>query len=115
MDTNKLPDGLNDLINKQVVPKVEKVIQEEVAKALKSKGINKRTAGREHGNQGLSFVEGNDVRRRIGTLNTTRIKDGQAEQIRVKLNGLQDRRGRSALDRAELKAILSKALQNRLR
>lgn len=102
---------VDELLHRGLAPEIEKRIKAEIVKELQRLGINQRNFGRERGNSGVSFVEGNDYRRRIGTLNTQRSKDGVTERLRVKLNGLQDRRGRTAIDQSELKRIIQRAIE----
>lgn len=105
-----LKKAIADHLRGRITPQVDRMIQAEVLKELRRLGIMKRNAGREHANKKLSLVEGRDVRRRIGSLDTRRISNGIEEKIRVKLNGLQDRMGRKAISDAQLKELVRRAV-----
>lgn len=106
---------LAEQIRTRITPQIEKMVQLEVLKELQRLGIHKRSSGREHANKKTSLVEGRDYRRRIGSLDTTRISNGIEEKVRVKLNGIQDRFGQKAISDAELKAIIRRAINKYMR
>lgn len=116
MDITRLKKAIMDeIVDKQLAPNIENLVQQEVIKELGRLGISKHRAGRERIGHSTSLFERGDLRRRIGTLNTQRFKDGIAERVRFKLNGLQDRRGGVAISEPELRKIIKRVIEKKFK
>ena len=91
---------------------METFVKNEVLRYLKQYGINADTSVR--GGKKISLAEGRNIRRKIGTLVTERVKNGVGESLRFKLNGIQARNSADAINVSELQSMIKKAIQIRL-
>ena len=91
---------------------LETYVKNEVLRYLRQYGIQANTSVR--GGNKITLSEGRNIRRKIGTLVTERIKNGVGEGLRFKLNGIQARNPADAINVNELQRMIKSAIQKRL-
>ena len=91
---------------------LETYVRNEVLRYLSRYNINPASF---KNSKKISLVEGQNLKKKIGSLVIQRVKNGVAEGLRFKLNGLQARTPADAIDKNELQRIIKKAIQERLK
>lgn len=99
-------------ISQRLTGTLETFVKHEVLRYLRQHGINAIQTPRTTSK--IPLAEGRNIRRKIGTLITERIKNGVGESLRFKLSGIQARNSADAINVGELQRMIKKAIQARL-
>jgi hypothetical protein len=97
------------------VKDVEAVVQEEVLAALKPQKVEARKSALEKNNRETILAETGEARRKIGTLVSTTIHEKINSKIRFKLNGVQTKDPRDAIDKRQISEMVKKAVAEKMR
>lgn len=112
-DINRvIQQAISKGIAQRLTGTLETYVRNEVLRYLSQYNINPAPT---RNSKKIPLVEGQNLKRKIGSLVMERVKKGVAEGLRFKLNGLQARTAADAVDRNELQRMIKKAIQEKLK
>ena len=105
--------AIQQAVIQKVTTDVEDFVKKTVLKSLEGQQLTTRKSAREANNRDTILVEaGNDIRRKVGSLVSKRVKARAGERIRFVLDGVQPRNPKDAIDEKKLAADVKAAVED---
>ncbi len=101
-------------VSQRLTGTLESFVKQEVLNHLRQYGIEAIQTKRSNGRK-IPLAEQGNLRRKIGTLVMSRVKNGIMEGVRFKLTGIQARSSADKIDVGALEEAIKTAIQKKFR